>query len=147
MFIGKAEGWKEIYPRLPGRKTLVRGNHDKHSNSWYMNNGFDFSCDAMLFRNIWFTHKPADFLPDGAELNIHGHLHNIWHGFHKQSSLDSPEHLTWQTQRLANDWQRLFAVEYTNYNLVELNKFISNPNKYKATGPSNDKRYDGYCPR
>ena len=32
VFIGKREGWEAIYPTLPGRKILIRGNHDWHHN-------------------------------------------------------------------------------------------------------------------
>lgn len=133
VFIGSTTGWKAIYPGLPGRKILIRGNHDWHHNcTWWMQNGFDFACDAMIFRHIWFTHKPAKSLPPGTYLNIHGHLHNIWHGFHK----DEPdtERLT-RAGKLYNPWQRLFAVEYTDYKPVELEKFISDPDKYQARGP------------
>ncbi len=133
VFIGKREGWEAIYPTLPGRKILIRGNHDWHHNcKWWMEHGFDFACDAMTFQHIWFTHKPAKSLPSGTHLNIHGHLHNIWHGFHK----DEPEtELTTRAGKLHNSWQRLFAIEYTDYKPVELDKFVNEPDKYQARGP------------
>ena len=133
VFIGSRTGWEAIYPSLPGRKFLIRGNHDWHHNcTWWVEAGFDFACDAMIFRHIWFTHKPAKFLPPGTHLNIHGHLHNIWHGFHK----NEPEtELTTRAGKLYNPWQRLFAVEYTDYKPVELDKFITDPDKYQARGP------------
>src|SRR5579863_1927975 len=81
VFIGPSAGWKVIYPRLTGRKFLVRGNHDRnYSNTWWMENGFDFACDGFMFRHVWLSHEPAQVLPEGAVLNFHGHLHNIWHG-------------------------------------------------------------------
>jgi len=125
VFIGKAEGWKAIYHTLTGRKILIRGNHDrKHSVTWWMNNGFDTACDGMRFRNCWLTHEPDTSRAGGCDLNIHGHLHNIWHGFHngdKQTHLHQP-------------WQRLFAVEYTDYKPVEFDKFVAHPDKYLARG-------------
>lgn len=136
VFIGPKSGWDHIRDLLPGRKVLVRGNHDRNrSNAWWMEHGFDFSCDSFTFRHIYFTHSPAETLADRAVYNIHGHLHNIWHGFHKNAEDGSPEAETWITQRLKNDWQRLFSVEYTNYMPVELEKFLSHPEKYQATGP------------
>jgi len=133
VFIGPPAGWKAIYPSLPGRKMLIRGNHDwHHICTWWMQNGFDFACDAMIFRHIWFTHKPAKSLPGGCDLNIHGHLHNIWHGFHKNEP--ETERFT-RTGKLYNPWQRLFAVEYTDYKPVELEEFIADPDKYQARGP------------
>jgi calcineurin-like phosphoesterase family protein len=133
VFIGKAEGWKQIYPLLPGKKILVRGNHDKHPCLWYMENGFDIALDAMIFRHTWITHRPAQSLPKHTYLNIHGHLHNIWHGFHK----DEPDTRVINNQgRLHNRWQRLFAVEYTNYGPVEFEDFLAHPDKYQARGPA-----------
>lgn len=47
--IGKKSDW--IMPSLPGRKILVRGNHDRQwSNLRWMKAGFDFACDGMMFR-------------------------------------------------------------------------------------------------
>lgn len=133
VFIGK--GWENIWPKLNGRKTLVRGNHDLHHNcAWWMQNGFDFACDALIFRHVYITHKPAEFLPGHCYLNIHGHLHNIWHGFHKgeQESETKP---IFTRGRLRNPWQRLFAVEYTDYRPVEFEHFLQNPDRYQSRGP------------
>jgi calcineurin-like phosphoesterase family protein len=133
VFIGKPEGWDQIYTQLPGRKILVRGNHDRNrSVSWWMDNGFDFACDSMIFRGMWLTHEPARTLPHGTHLNIHGHLHNIWHGFHKN---DPETNWNFTRKKLYNSWQRLFAVEYTEYRPVEFDKFVNHPEKYQATGP------------
>ena len=138
VFIGPKTGWDAIYPELPGRKILVRGNHDWHHNcKWWMEHGFDFACDAMSFRHVWLTHKPADRLPGGCDLNIHGHLHNIWHGFHK-NELDT-EKIT-RAGRLRNSWQRLFAIEYTDYHPVEFEHFINNPDRYQSRGPEAARR-------
>lgn len=113
---------------LPGRKILVRGNHDRRSsNTWWMEHGFDFACDGMKFRNCWLTHEPSTSLADGCLLNLHGHLHNIWHGFLPEG----------QMKALApkREWQRLFAIEYTNYMPVDFDKFVMHPAKYQARGP------------
>src|SRR5260370_30790806 len=29
VFIGSAQKWNDLYPTLPGRKILIRGNHDR----------------------------------------------------------------------------------------------------------------------
>jgi len=70
-------------------------------------------------------------------LNIHGHLHNVWHGFHPNDPKgeDAEKELT-RRGKLKNEWQRLFAVEYTNYMPVEFDKFVYHPEKYNATGLS-----------
>ena len=126
--IGPDKGIKEILARLTGRKILIRGNHDRgHSCSWWMDNGFDFACDAMMYRNWWLTHEPAQKLPwtEGPSCmgNIHGHLHNIWHGFGNEPRTT-----------LYNEWQRLFAVEYTKYCPIEFDEFVNHPAKYLAQG-------------
>jgi calcineurin-like phosphoesterase family protein len=120
-----------ILKSLPGRKVLVRGNHDSQwSCDRWMTAGFDFACDGMKFRNCWLTHEPSTSLADGCKLNIHGHLHNIWHGFAAECYVGPPELKT----KLRHDWQRLFAIEYTGYLPVEFDKFVSHPKKYLATG-------------
>ena len=128
--IGKKEDWLWIIPSLPGKWILIRGNHDDHhSCDWWMNKaGFAFACDAMIYRGMWLTHKPASSLPEGCMLNIHGHLHNIWHGFTPNSGMQEGE------KKLHNPWQRLFALEYTDYKPVEMDEFIQKPDKYLARG-------------
>jgi hypothetical protein len=41
---------------------------------------------------------------------------------------------------LLHPWQRLFAVEYTDYRPVEFDKFIHRPDKYQARGPNEETR-------
>jgi calcineurin-like phosphoesterase family protein len=127
VFISKPEGWDQIWPKLTGKKTLIRGNHDrKRSVNWWMDHGFDSCVDSLIMRRCWLTHEPAQHLPPGCILNIHGHLHNIWHGFKADGGLPDV--------KLHHAWQRLFAVEYTNYMPVEFDKFVNHPKKYLATG-------------
>lgn len=65
--------------RLPGKKILVRGNHDAKSIPYYIEAGFDFACDALNMCldgiDILFTHRPA--YGHTADINIHGHLHDL----------------------------------------------------------------------
>ena len=136
VFIGKAEGWRTIFPQLPGRKLLVRGNHDRQrSCEWWMSNGFDSACDGMRFRNCWLTHEPDTSRAGGCDLNLHGHLHNIWHGFHPNGSVSNEEEQTISScGTLKYPWQRLFSIEYTNYCPVEFDKFVAHPDKYLSRG-------------
>lgn len=126
--IGNQKAVKDMLAGIPGRKVLIRGNHDmQHSAMWWMSSGgFDFACDAMIYRGMWLTHKPAKSLPEGCVYNIHGHLHNIWHGFRPDDG-SKPE-------KLFNPWQRLFAIEYTKYAPVEFDEFVAKPDKYMARG-------------
>ena len=63
---------------LPGRKILVKGNHDNRSLAAYMK-AFDFVCDSFTLQhfglNMLFTHAPVWF--HDCDVNIHGHLHNL----------------------------------------------------------------------
>ncbi|VVB52776.1 Uncharacterised protein [uncultured archaeon] len=142
--IDKAEGPEGFmkYVRIwPGTKWLVLGNHDHKSALWYTEHGFHFAADGILFRGVWFTHKPANALPEGANINIHGHLHNVWDGFGK----DDPEagnsefHDAFRLQRLKYPWQRLLSLEYTNYMPVEMDKFVAKGHRlYQSTGPNQE---------
>ena len=105
----------ELLSTLPGRKVLVRGNHDAHTVSWYMNSGFDFASDAILLGGIFFTHEPAPVLPAGCEFNIHGHLHN-----------NVPEAFR------CSPHNRLFALEYTNYEPRQVEKFLKQSSRLTA---------------
>jgi|SRR5579859_4358164 len=113
---------------MKGKKILVRGNHDKHSSvGWWADHGFDFACDSLIMKNCLLTHHPALSLPAHCDLNVHGHLHNIWSGFHSERTT-SPTHLD-------KPWQRLFAIEHTSYYPIEFDHFVSHPDRYQARGP------------
>lgn len=135
----KEHTWTAATKAWPGRKVLVRGNHDNKSCQWYMENaGFHFACDAMIYRGAWLTHKPwLGELPEGTHVNVHGHLHNVWDGFHCEAD---PEKENFQfveaarSGKLLKPWHRLFAIEYTDYRPVDFDKFIAKPDKYEARG-------------
>lgn len=99
----------EIMSTLPGwKKILVRGNHDGHSHGWYLRHGFSMVCEGLLMHKVWFTHHPALVLPDGALINVHGHLHKMKHD-------PLPAHC------------KLLALEDTDYRPVELSSFVNRP--------------------
>lgn len=132
--IGPKQLVEDQIRRLAGRKILVRGNHDRNSsNSWWMDHGFDFSCDGLRFQNCWLTHEPDTSRAGGCDLNIHGHLHNIWHGFAPNAG---DEKDAAEQKHLRNPWQRLFAIEYTNFYPIEFQEFIDHPDRYQARRPS-----------
>lgn len=83
-----------IMRKLPGFKILIKGNHDKKPQEWYLRNGFDVVLPegaAMIdtkSADFVFSHKPllASFMKqyndellvadrDSCFMNIHGHLH------------------------------------------------------------------------
>jgi calcineurin-like phosphoesterase family protein len=139
--IGRYEGFVEMVREWPGRKILVRGNHDSKSCQWYMEHGFDFACDAMIYRGCWLTHRPwLNELPEGTHLNLHGHLHNVWHGFYPEDPEAEEQEFNQAAKsgKLVRPWHRLFAVEYTNYTPVCFDKFVTKPDKYQARGPNEE---------
>jgi len=64
---------------LPCKKVLVRGNHDRETNSWYLEHGWDFVCDNFVdkYMGKWvlFSHVPMG-MPSGIDLAVYGHFHN-----------------------------------------------------------------------
>lgn len=65
--------------KLPGKKILIRGNHDDQSLEKYMNMGWDFAADSIVMKlqgiTILFSHKPR--WGHKADINIHGHFHDL----------------------------------------------------------------------
>lgn len=108
--------WHEKLSELPGKKILVKGNHDSKSDNWYLEHGWDFVCDSfqMTFqgKKVYFSHYPVAW--DGYyDLNIHGHFHNSDYRRHE------PELVA-----LKNGYQKLIALEYTDYKTVDLKSLI-----------------------
>lgn len=101
---------------VPGRHWLIRGNHDKKSNSWYLEHGWGMVCeqfqDRIFGKRITFSHKPVVWNGE-YDINVHGHFHNVDHRRHE------PELLA-----IKNGYQKLLALEYTNYMPITLEKFI-----------------------
>lgn len=98
---------QDILAGLPGYKVLVRGNHDRESDGWYKRMGFGFVANGILIGGVWLTHAPQATLPDGAIINVHGHLHDDNH-----RGTDFPTHC------------KLLAIERTAYAPVELSAFV-----------------------
>jgi calcineurin-like phosphoesterase family protein len=68
---------KKLLAGLPGRKRLVRGNHDHFSDNWYHEAGFQRIYGVRQIDRVWLTHVPMhpQSLEGRAIGNIHGHLH------------------------------------------------------------------------
>ena len=85
--IGNDKHWHAQFMKcLPSvKRWLIRGNHDKKTNHWYLNHGWDFVATTIQMRvyglDILFSHIPQ---PDsGYDINIHGHSHNNDHHRHE----------------------------------------------------------------
>ena len=99
-----AEMHEKFIEPTKAKKILVRGNHDKRSNNWYLRHGWDFVCttitDKFFNTEVLLSHRPMR--DNGYELNIHAHLHNLGHR-------DGEYLLT------KNEKQILYAVEDYDY--------------------------------
>ena len=100
--------------KLKGRKILVRGNHDKKSCESYMQY-FDFACERFKLDyrgvDIVFTHEPL--LRVGADLNIHGHLHNRPNYEKKKHYLISLENMgygVFSLPAIIKDWKNINGI-------------------------------------
>jgi len=115
-FYKEKQAHEVFYKPLRCKKILVRGNHDKNSNSFYLAHGWDFVCtsfkDNYFGKNILFSHKPRPW--DGVyDYNLHGHFHNI--------PIES-----WEPELTANLTHRsvLISLEEVNYELINLEALI-----------------------
>jgi calcineurin-like phosphoesterase family protein len=97
----------EIMKNLLGTKILVRGNHDRESDGWYIRSGFSYVAQGILIGGVWLTHAPQVTLPDGAIINVHGHLHA---GTHRTEATSA--HC------------KLFSLEADGYGPVGLDEFV-----------------------
>lgn len=136
--IGGDEYWHEKFMGVVNcKKWLIRGNHDRKSNAWYLSHGWDWVGhkfqDRFLGKNIMFSHSPVRYTDmqsalwgsDSFDINIHGHFHNNLHrllegifvveGEKERNEIDlanlTPRH-------------KLLAIEETDYKAVSLDKFI-----------------------
>ncbi len=121
---GDVRAAHELMTSLPGKKNLVRGNHDSKSIGWYLNRGWDWVCDAfdMSYRGqmLRFSHRPIDPADLGSvDLNIHGHLHNL-----PESSHRGEEVLHFYGKK-----HLLVSVERTKYQPVVLDRILDLHNK------------------
>ena len=100
----------EIMKGLNGNKVLVKGNHDYKPDQWYLKNGFEHVYQDLHWKDIYFTHIPAQ-LPEGKRLNIHGHLHNS-------------NHRVAEVRHVLTDKHVLVALELTDYKPLKLEELI-----------------------
>ena len=89
---------------LPGRKILVRGNHDTLPQESY-NSVFDEIHGAYRYKNAFITHIPIHESELFRGFNVHGHCH-----------MGGP-----REKRLGEHWRNYYNVilEYNDYKLVD----------------------------
>ena len=104
---------KSIIKSLRGRKRLILGNHDRYSQEWYREAGFEFvSPYPVLIENfIILSHAPLEFLNKNCPFfNIYGHVHNDprYLDLTKSGacvSVDRTEYKPIELEELKNKWR------------------------------------------
>ena len=69
----------EIIQQLHGKKILVKGNHDKRPNQWWVDCGFDEVSNYPIIYKEWFIiqHEPPTYINDAMPFFwIYGHVHS-----------------------------------------------------------------------
>jgi calcineurin-like phosphoesterase family protein len=76
---GTIQQLKDIMEQIPGHKILIKGNHDKLTDTKYLECGFDFVCDGLMIDKTILTHQRVYTyqIPIGG-INIHGHSHKMY---------------------------------------------------------------------
>lgn len=83
---GSKEFTTKVLAALPGRKVLIKGNHDSHSTNWFRDVGFMEVSKWPIIVDRFFilSHEPMYLSVNSPYVNIHGHLHG--------TSLDDLQH-------------------------------------------------------
>ena len=82
--IGRDAYWHDMFmSRIGCKKWLIRGDHDRQTDTWYLGHGWDFVGESATIdrygETILFTHRPVSYLDLNFGLNVHGHLHGDKH--------------------------------------------------------------------
>jgi len=105
--LGRTGDFAAISEQLPGRKVLVKGNHDKRSRRWYADHGFEVIPPFWLDYSGWrvrFQHTPdyeREHVRYPRVLICHGHIHSKETGDPRQINL-SVEAIDFTPQRLVD---------------------------------------------
>lgn len=119
--IGRDAFWHTMFMGCltQAKKWLIRGNHDKKTNHWYLSHGWDFVASVMQMRiyglDILFSHIPQK--DNGYDINIHGHFHNSDHHLHEL-----------ELNAIKNDKHRLVMLEH-NYSPMNLRRIVGKQQK------------------
>lgn len=65
----------DLLKTLPGRKKMVRGNHDDHFTTQQWLEVFETVESMVKYKGFWLTHCPIHPSELWGKRNIHGHIH------------------------------------------------------------------------
>lgn len=66
----------ELIGKLPGRKILIKGNHDDIISTWAQSQVFEEIYGLYRYKNWWLSHAPIHPEELRGKPNIHGHVHH-----------------------------------------------------------------------
>jgi len=66
----------EMIKDLPGRKKLIKGNHDELLTAENIQGVFESVDGIIKLKKFWLTHAPIHPLELRNKINIHGHVHS-----------------------------------------------------------------------
>ena len=117
----------EILNNLPWYKILIRGNHDKNTDEWYLSHWFDevhndYTITSWSKEKILLTHAPI-FVWKDYSANICWHLHNFkWNNtFRHKECL------------MLNNKSRIYSAELENYrpiNIINIQGLLHHSHSY-----------------
>ena len=120
---------------IPCTKVLIRGNHDRKSDSWYIDHGWDVVLKSAVVRvgghQVFLSHQPLPeqylWIPQNESklnytFNIHGHFHN---NDHRALEYDDAAHGYNRLRHLR------LACELTHYQPLLLDWVIEHPDKFR----------------
>lgn len=61
---------------LPGRKILIKGNHDDKVSTKAQAEVFEEIHGIFKYKKFWLTHAPLHPAELRGKINLHGHVHN-----------------------------------------------------------------------
>jgi calcineurin-like phosphoesterase family protein len=71
------EAWATAYlSKLPGRKILILGNHDRWGKAKFLRCGFEAVHKQLSIGNVVMSHRPLVQNPPSGFTNVHAHVHN-----------------------------------------------------------------------
>ena len=140
------EDWIKKLGSWNGRKILIRGNHDKMPQEFYMDCGFTAVLAEMVidFENVVmiFSHRPK--FNQNCDINIHGHQHNL--AVYDDTRLYLPlsiEHMGYKPIAIDENFTKSLKKFIGNKKQLTLNEIMSMGQN--AIGKPNQKDfYDGF---
>jgi calcineurin-like phosphoesterase family protein len=121
--LGNDAEWHErlavLFPPDYCKRWLVRGNHDRKSNTFYLEHGWSMVCDSFSLeafgKKILFSHMPQK---DNGwfDLNIHGHFHD----FGMERVKETEPHL----HAIVNEKHKLISLEALHYEPIKLQRIV-----------------------